>query len=236
MAAKLKKTLALMLVLVVGAIAAACQAPANVEIKVPEVVVALPSPRHTGEMTVEQAIFGRRSVRRFTERPLSLAEVSQLLWAAGGKTVDALSGPTRAFPSAGGIYPFEIYLVSGHVSGLTPGIYHFRWQDHSLRKVREGDLRLELTQAALGQDAIRDAPGSIVWVGDFPRVRGTYGERGVARYISMDVGGAGQNVHLQAMALNLRTVAIGAFHDDQVRRILGTELTPLYIVPVGQGE
>ncbi|MCI2426522.1 SagB/ThcOx family dehydrogenase [Candidatus Acetothermia bacterium] len=197
-------------------------------------IIMLPSPRHTGEMSVEEAIFRRRSIRRFPDEPLTLPEVSQLLWAAGGKTIDGVTGPTRAFPSAGGLYPFEIYLVAGNVTGLADGIYRFRWRDHSLEMIKEGDFRAELMEASLRQRFVAQAPVSIVWVGDFARIRRFYGARGVDRYISMDVGGAGQNVHLQAEALNLGTVIVGAFHDHLVQRILRTELTPLYIMPVGR--
>ncbi|MCD5417705.1 SagB/ThcOx family dehydrogenase [Candidatus Bipolaricaulota bacterium] len=197
-------------------------------------IISLPSPRHMGEMSVEEAIFRRRSIRRFTDEPLTLEEVSQLLWSAGGKTIDGVTGATRAFPSAGGLYPFEIYLVTGNVTGLTDGIYRFRWRDHSLVMIKEGDFREELMRASLRQRFVLQAPVSIVWVGDFARARRAYGDRGLERYIMMDVGGAGQNVHLQAEALNLGTVIVGAFHDHVVQRILGTELMPLYIMPVGR--
>jgi len=196
--------------------------------------IRLPSPRHEGEMSVEEAIFRRRSIRRFTDAPLTLAQVSQLLWSAGGKTVDGVTGATRAFPSAGGLYPFEIYLVAGNVTGLNAGIYRFQWRDHSLTLVKEGDFRGELMAASLRQGFVAQAAVSIVWVGDLAHIRRVYGERGVDRYISMDVGGAGQNVHLQAEALGLGTVIVGAFRDATVQGILGTELVPLYIMPVGK--
>jgi SagB-type dehydrogenase family enzyme len=197
-------------------------------------VIRLPAPRHRGEMSVEQAIFRRQSIRRFTDEPLTLSEVSQLLWSAGGQTIDGVTGATRAFPSAGGLYPFDIYLVAGNVTGLADGVYRFGWRDHSLRLMREGDFREDLMVASLRQRFVHEAPASIVWVGDFARIERFYGPRGADRYISMDVGGAGQNVHLQAEALDLGTVIVGAFHDAAVRGILGTELTPLYIMPVGR--
>jgi len=230
-----KKVLVLALVMVAGAGAMACPEPAVQEEAIPgDVVISLPSPRHTGEMSVEEAIFRRRSIRRFTDEPLTLREVSQLLWSAGGKTIDGVTGATRAFPSAGGLYPFEIYLVAGNVTGLADGIYRFGWRDHSLSLIKEGDFREELMVASLRQRFVHQAPVSIVWVGDFAAIERAYRARGVERYISMDVGGAGQNVHLQAEALDLGTVIVGAFHDAAVQGILGTELTPLYIMPVGR--
>jgi len=200
-----------------------------------DAVIRLPPPRHAGEMSVEEAIFRRRSIRRFTDDPLTLAQVSQLLWAAGGRTIDGVTGATRSFPSAGGLYPFDIYLVAGNVTGLAAGIYGFQWRDHSLILVKEGDFRAELMAASLRQGFVAQAAVSIIWVGDFDRVRRRYGPRGVNRYISMDVGGAGQNVHLQAEALGLGTVIVGAFRDTMVQEILGTDLVPLYIMPVGKG-
>ncbi|MCL0073374.1 SagB/ThcOx family dehydrogenase [Dehalococcoidia bacterium] len=231
-----KKVVALALVVVAGVVAMGCPPEPAVEEPVIQegVIISLPSPRHTGEMSVEEAIFRRRSIRNFPDEPLSLQEVSQLLWSAGGKTIDGVTGATRAFPSAGGLYPFEIYLVAGNVAGLADGIYRFGWRDHSIEMIKEGDFREELMVASLRQGFVYQAPVSIVWVGDFDRVRRAYGARGVDRYIMMDVGGAGQNVHLQAEALGLGTVIVGAFHDDPVQRILGTELMPLYIMPVGR--
>ena len=98
-------------------------------------VIALPSPRRAGKISLEQAIYNRRSVRDFKRSALSLGEVSQLLWAAGGKNIDGLTGASRSAPSAGGIYPVEIYLVAGRVKGLSKGIYKYSWRDHSLRLV-----------------------------------------------------------------------------------------------------
>jgi len=233
---KVMALLALALLILAGMVARErlrCQEPVASE-AIPGGRVSLPSPRHIGEMSVEEAIFRRRSTRRFTDEPLSLAEVSQLLWSAGGKTIDGVTGATRAFPSAGGLYPFMIYLVAGNVTGLADGVYRFRWRDQSLEMIKEGDVREELMTAALRQRFVRQAPVSIVWVGDFSTIERAYGARGVERYIMMDVGGAGQNVHLQAEALNLGTVIVGAFHDRRVQDILGTELMPLYIMPVGR--
>lgn len=199
------------------------------------VEIRLPSPKHKGEVSVEEAIFKRRSVRSYRNEPLTLEEVSQLLWAGGGVTIDGITGATRAYPSAGGIYPLEIYLVAGNVKGLTPGIYHYKWQRHTISLVKRGDFREELTTAAFGQRMIMNAPISIVFTGLYSRTTRRYGTRGETRYVPMDVGGAGQNIHLQTEALGLGTVIIGAFYDEKVKEILGTkDETPLYIMPVGR--
>lgn len=199
--------------------------------------IRLPSPRHKGEVSVEEAIFKRRSIRYYKEEPLTLAEVSQLLWAAGGKTIDGITGPTRAYPSAGGIYPLEIYLVVGNVKDLANGIYHYGWEGHTISLLKEGDFRQQLTQAALGQRMIANAPASLVFTAVYSRTTSRYGKRGEVRYVPMDMGGAGQNVHLQAEALGLGTVIIGAFSDEAVKEILGVKdkgETPLYIMPIGK--
>ncbi|HIE04131.1 MAG TPA: SagB/ThcOx family dehydrogenase [Candidatus Latescibacteria bacterium] len=196
--------------------------------------VPLPQPRYSGPLSVEEGIFKRKSVRSYGDGPLTLSEASQLLWAAGGMTVDGLTGPTRAYPSAGGLYPLEVYLVVGDVEGLRPGIYRYLWRKHTLEMVKEGDLRRRLMEAALGQRAIGDAPMSLVLAAVYERTTWKYGERGKVRYVHMDTGGAVQNVYLQAEALGLGTVCIGAFRDDAVRKLLGAEGEPVCIMPVGR--
>jgi len=197
--------------------------------------IKLPLPKHKGKISVEEAIFKRRSTRAYKDEPLTLKEVSQLLWSAGGKTVDAITGATRAYPSAGGIYPLEVYLVAGEVEGLASGIYHYNWQTHTIRQVKEGDLRQQLMRAALGQRAITSAPASIVMTVVYSRTIRKYGKRGEIHYVPMDAGHAGQNVYLQAEALGLGTVIVGAFHDEAVKKILGVkDEEPLYIMPVGK--
>lgn len=195
--------------------------------------ISLPSPDRTGDMSLESAIHGRSSRRHFADEPLSLEEAAQLLWAAAGRTVDGLSGPTRAPASAGGLYPIEAYLVAEDVTGLDPGVYHYRWGSHELELVTSGARLGRLRRAALFQGAVDRAPGAIVLAGDYEVTARRYGERGTDRYVHMDAGHAAQNVLLQAEALGLASVPIGAFTDGPVKRTLGIDLTPLYIIPVG---
>ena len=199
--------------------------------------VYLPPPDHRGEVSLEEAIYSRRSIRSFADRPLSLKEVSQLLWAAGGKTIDGITGATRSYPSAGGIYPLTIYLVAGNVTGLPAGIYRYNWKRHSLALLKTGDLRRKLVRAALGQSFIDRAPASIVITADIKRTTSWYGTRGETRYVPMDTGHSGQNVSLQAQALGLGSVIVGAFEDEAMEKILGKkEKTTFYIIPVGREE
>ncbi|MEA3490140.1 MAG: SagB/ThcOx family dehydrogenase [Candidatus Omnitrophota bacterium] len=196
--------------------------------------VKLPEPEKKGKVSVEEAIQERRSVRDFTDTPLTLKEVSQILWAAGGKTVDGITGPTRAYPSAGGLYPLEIYFVAGNVTGVEPGIYRYDWIEHSLVIVKEGDYRAELAAASWGQRMISEAPATIVIALKSEKVMRRYGQRGISRYISMDAGHLGQNVHLIVQSMGLGTVMIGAFSDQEIMKVMGLRKeTPIYIMPLG---
>jgi len=197
-----------------------------------ESAVKLPAPSLEGKMSLEAALQKRRSVRSYADEPLTLAQVSQLLWAAQG-----ISDPARGFrtaPSAGALYPLTVYMVAGNVKGLSPGIYRYEPEGHKLALAAKGDQRDNLCRASLGQSPIREAPISMVILGDYSVTARKYGER-APRYAHIEVGHAGQNVLLQAVALNLSAVGIGAFEDDQVRKVLGVpkEQTPLYIIPVG---
>ena len=194
--------------------------------------VSLPEVRLTSDVSLEETLLHRRSIRDYTDEALSLEEVSQLLWAAQGIT-EAWGG--RTAPSAGALYPLEVYLVVGDVEDLTPGVYQYRPYGHELVKVKDGDVRGELAEAALGQDSVRNGAIDIVIAAVYERTTVKYGERGI-RYVHMEAGHAAQNVYLQATALDLGTVTIGAFYDDSVRDIVGMpgDVAPLYVIPVGK--
>ncbi len=193
----------------------------------------LPEIRLQGEISVEEAIFRRRSVRSFRDEPLSLEELGQLLFAAQGITEKTYG--FRTAPSAGALYPLELYAVIGRVKGLSPGVYRYLPQDHSMVKVLEGDRRGELFQAALEQSSIQEAPVTLVFTAIYERTTQKYGERGI-RYVHMEVGHAAQNVYLEAEALQLGTVAIGAFRDKSVANLLALPANevPLYLMPIGK--
>lgn len=196
--------------------------------------VKLPPPKTVGTMSVEEAISRRRSTRSFTDEPLSLQDVSQLLWAAQGIT-DPVKN-FRAAPSAGATYPLEIYVVVSKdgVEGLACGIYHYDPREHRLIRMLGSDLRSGLAEAALGQSSVKEAPISIVVTAVYERTTSKYGERGV-RYVHMEAGHVGQNLYLQSTALGLGMVTVGAFYDDQVQKLLQLpeDQKPLYIIPVG---
>jgi len=190
--------------------------------------IKLPKPKEKGMTSMEETLNKRRSVRDYKRDPLSLQQVSQLLWAASGRNLYR-----RTAPSAGATYPLEIYLVVGAVEGLEPGFYHYSSSRHSLEMTKEQDVRNRLSRAALGQEMIEEAPICIIIAADYGRTTGHYGQRG-NRYVHMEVGHVGQNVSLQAIALSLGTVMIGAFEDREVKEVLGMKEEPLYIIPVGR--
>ncbi|UCH87817.1 MAG: SagB/ThcOx family dehydrogenase [Dehalococcoidia bacterium] len=195
--------------------------------------IALPDPRLKGEMSLEEAILKRRSRRSFRDSPLTLGEISQVLWAAQGITGEI---GLRAAPSAGALYPLDLYLVVGKegVEGLDEGVYHYVPQSHSLEPTLEGDVRQTLARLSLQQMSIADAPLSLLITAEYERTTGKYGDRGV-RYVHMEAGHAGQNVYLQAEALGLGTVVIGAFQDEEISEALNLPRSyrPLYVMPIG---
>lgn len=187
--------------------------------------MALPKPRLEGPLSLEETLARRRSVRSYTEEQLTLQEISQLLWAAQGIT--AVWGG-RTAPSAGALYPLEVYVATPR------GLYHYVPQGHKVIIESQDDLRLKLWQAGLKQDWIREAPAVFVIAAVYERTAKKYGGR-AERYVKLEAGHACQNILLQAVALDLGAVPIGAFYDDQVQAALSLppDHEPLYLIPVG---
>ena len=190
-------------------------------------IIDLPGPTLKGSVALEETLARRRSVRSFTAEPLTMQALGQLVWAAQGITL-----PSRGFrtaPSAGALYPIELYVVTAD------GLYHYVPQGHKLRVLNEGDLRGDLARAALGQSSIRNAAADFVVTAVYDRTTRKYSDRG-NRYVHIEVGHVGQNIHLQAAALGLGSVPIGAFRDDRVKSVLSlpADHEPLYIIPVGR--
>lgn len=190
--------------------------------------IQLPDVIAKGKISLEEAILKRRSQRIFKEDELSLEQLGQLLWAAQGITGGRYGFSFRTAPSAGALYPIEIYVVTKN------GLFHYFPENHKLAVLNQKDLRKSLSTAALGQTTIAQAPVDIVVCVVYARVTQKYGERGI-RYTHIEVGHAAQNIHLQAVALGLSSVPIGAFSDEQVKDILSLpdDHEPLYIIPVG---
>jgi len=195
-------------------------------------IVRLPQPEFMGEVAVEQALLRRRSVRSFDQAALFMAELSQLLWAAQGITS---ARGYRTAPSAGAIYPLEVYALVGLMPELSAGVYRYRCREHALVPILSGDKRGDLCRAALAQRCVGKAPLVLLISAVYARMTATYGERGV-RYTDMEAGHAAQSVSLQAVALGLGSVVVGAFDESDVREIAGLppEEVPLYLIAVGR--
>jgi SagB-type dehydrogenase family enzyme len=209
-----------------------------------EPAIDLPEPRATGDISIEEALKNRRSVRAYGVAPLSLADVSQLLWAAYGlnKPIEGaprfLRGGLRTAPSAGALYPLELYLVARNVTGLEPGIYWYKSETHRLVLLAAQDRWEDLSSAAFDQPHFETAAAAIVYSAVFERNTETYGRRGRERYVCMDLGHSAENVYLQAYALKIGTCAIGAFNDLALKQVIGMTRAeePLYIMPLGKLE
>jgi len=192
----------------------------------------LPEPRLSGNVPLERAFSERRSIRDFASGPITLEELSQLLWAAQGITNE--SG-YRTAPSAGALYPLEIYIATGAVLGLRPGVHRYVPEAHSLVFVAEEDRRARLSAAALGQAWISSSAAIFALVALHARVTVKYGRRGV-RYAYIEAGHAAQNVCLQATGLELGATVVGAFSDGAVRAVLGLapDEEPVCLLPIGR--
>ncbi len=187
----------------------------------------LPEPRLRGEKSLEETMAGRRSIRTFRDRALNEEELSQLLWAAQG-----ITDPRRGFrtaPSAGATFPLETYAVTAN------GVHRYHPDGHKLEQMATDDRRAALAAAALGQDSVRTAPLIMVFCAVPERTTRRYGDRG-EMFIHMEAGHAAQNIHLQAVALKLGSVPVGAFNPDRVAEVLGIPAAEkvLYLVPVGE--
>ena len=192
----------------------------------------LPDPDAASGVSVEQALARRRSIRAFDDAPLTLTQLSQLLWAAQG------ANDTKGFrtaPSAGALYPLELYVLAGDVTGLAQGVYKFQPDARALIRTGGGDLRAEAARAALRQSWIGDSPAIMVIAAAFRRTTAKYGQRG-ERYVHMEAGHAAQSVYLQATALDLGTTVVGAFDDERIHALVNmeTDEAPLSLLPLGR--
>ena len=199
-------------------------------------VINLPSPVLTGNVSVEQAIENRRSVRQFSNNSITLDNLSQILWSAQGIT-DSEKG-LRAAPSAGQVYPLEIYVFTGNngVSGLQEGVYHYVAVNNSLEKIMNGDLRGELSVIANNQPWVKQAPVDILITGNYRKMIDKYSDKDLStRFVDLEAGHAGENIYLQSEALGLATVSLGSMNEEQLiqRFKLPANETPIYIFPIG---
>ena len=189
-------------------------------------ITPLPEPRLESQLSLEETLQLRRSIREYSDQQLHLDEISQILWAAQGVTH---ARGYRTAPSAGALYPLELYIVT------EVGVFHYLPHDHALSTVLEGDFRDSLHDAALNQEAILNAPMVLILTAVYERTQVKYGAERSPRYVHFETGHAAQNVLLQAVSLGLGAVPIGAFSDKDVQAVLGlpADHQPLYLIPVG---
>lgn len=183
--------------------------------------IQLPDPRFRG-MPLEEAIKKRRSIRNYSPEKMNMGQASQLLFAAQGITGKIYGHHLRTAPSAGALYPFEIYVFIMNVEGIERGMYHYAVREHALELVKKGVFRSELTAAGLEQDMLGTADITFVLSAIFDRVRHKYKERGF-RYVYMEAGHISQNIALQSVSLGLGSVSVGAFIDDKINQLIGID-------------
>jgi len=194
----------------------------------------LPNPNFKGEASLEEAIKSRRTIRDFRSDPLTLQQLSQLLWAGSGITDEG--GFKRAAASAGALYPIDLYIFAGQngTPGLDAGVYHYHPQGHKISLLKAGDLRRDLAQASLGQMWMARAPITILIAGEYERCSRKYRQRGII-YTYIEAGHIGQNIFLQAEALGFGAGIIGAFENQSVAEVAGipAQHDPILLMPVG---
>ncbi len=186
-------------------------------------------------MFFEQALEERRSIRTFSDRTMTEAELSQLLFSGQGITGKTRGRGLRSAPSAGATYPMELYAVVNSVEGIDPGIYRYLPDSHELVLLKEGDFGGPLRVACLGQTWLETASVNLVITTVPDRISSRYGERS-PRYILLEAGHIGQNILLQAVSLGLGGVPIGAFRDEEVDAVMsldGATEQAVYIITVG---
>ncbi|MCK4371028.1 MAG: SagB/ThcOx family dehydrogenase [Candidatus Lokiarchaeota archaeon] len=184
----------------------------------------LPNPNLKGEKNLEECIYERESVRSYKDKEIEFEKISQILWAAQGK-----KGQKRTVPSAGATFPLEIYITL-----KDKGFFHYNFEKHVLELITSEDLSKKLAQASWDQNFIAEAYLNVIICAIFERTTQRYGQRGI-RYVYMEVGHCAQNIHLEAVALGLSSVPIGAYEDNKVKDVLDLKkkIEPLYIIPVG---
>ncbi|MBD3403770.1 SagB/ThcOx family dehydrogenase [candidate division GN15 bacterium] len=189
-----------------------------------------------GDLTVSEAINERRSIRSYADSPLDLEDLARLLLSANGLTGTRGGTAHRAAPSAGALYPIELYVIAQNVKNLPTGVYHFQPKDSSLAQVREGVSKEDVLQAGNQQRWVGAAPATFVITARFNRVTVKYSDRGY-RYAYMECGMVSENIYLQAASSDLATVAVGAFNDDLMNELLGIDgedEATLLVMPVGE--
>jgi len=205
----------------------------NIE-KVSRKEIKLTTAKHDSSISIEKTLCTRRSIREYNNKPIELAQLSQLLWAAQGITKVRDGYGLRTAPSAGALYPMELYIVVENVTNLPAGVYKYNCKTHSLKPIKSGKYLGQLATASLEQSCISNGAAAIIITGVFERTRVKYGSRGT-RYVYMEAGHVAENIYLQGVSLGVGTVTVGAFSDKKVQKLIGAQENeqPLYVMPIG---
>jgi SagB-type dehydrogenase family enzyme len=199
-------------------------------------LIALPAPKaiRLGGLSVREAIDQRRTLRAYSRAPLSLEELSYLLWCTQGVQQIVPGFKTmRSVPSAGARHAFETYLCANNVSGLTPGLYRFLALEHALiEEDPRPDFADRLAEACLGQETVKTCAATFIWTAVVYRMTYRYGERGY-RYLYLDAGHVCQNLYLAAEAIGCGVCALAAFSDNEVNRLLGLDGESRFAIYLG---
>ncbi|MGB9810511.1 MAG: SagB/ThcOx family dehydrogenase [Dictyoglomus turgidum] len=196
-------------------------------------VIKLPTPSFKSSLSIEEALLYRRSKRFYKDLPLTTQELSQILWASQG--ISDSDYKFRTCPSAGALYPLEVYISILKVEGIESGIYKYTPEKHEIIQLYKNHKRDELYEASLKQEWVKWAPVVLIICASFYKTKARYGERGI-RYIYIETGHCAQNIYLQCVSLGLGTVAVGAFDDDEISKILNLPKfeIPTYLMPIGK--
>ncbi len=191
----------------------------------------LPKPLMYIQCDLNYAINARRSVRRFDSHKITKQQISNLLWASQGIT-DRKNG-FRAAPSAGATYPFNTFIIITGLEDIPDALYKYDCSHHSITLLKKGDMRKNVRTVCFNQNFVQTAPVIIILAADYKRTSGRYGSR-AERYVHIEAGHIGQNIYLESEGNGLATVAVGAFNDAELKKVLGIDDEPLYVFPIGK--
>ena len=194
--------------------------------------ISLPKPEFSPNIQFWDIINKRHSTRAFRNKPISAMDLSLLLFGMSGLTRVFPKFAFRTIPSAGGLFPIEIYAVINNVSGIEQGIYHYNIEKHELEYLKQGDFRKTVADAYYGQRMVAKSAVNFIWTAMIERTRNTYAERAY-RYIYLDCGHIGQNFYLVAEALGLNACVVGAYYDDKINEILDLDENKEFAIYMG---
>mgnify|MGYP001114764929 CR=1 FL=1 len=197
--------------------------------------VVLPECEPNPPVSLDQALNDRKSIRNYRPEPITLEQLSYLLWASSGIQRLEQAHEFRTAPSAGALYPIETYVIANELRDVEAGAYHYGIHAHELEQIRAGDFRERIAAAALGQGMCAAAGAVFVWTAIFARSKWKYAQRAY-RYVYLDAGHIAENLALAAVSLGLGTCQVGALFDDEVNKLIevdGTAESVIYMSVVG---